>query len=478
MKTLGSLPILLVFTLAACSLYKARDEVHPPVSAPPRFSDSGTTSVLPDRWWEDFGDAELNQLVDSALSGNLDLGAAWARLDQAAALARQAGARLWPEVTAEADASRAQSVFFAGEGLERTFKSDRLLLTAAATYEVDLWKRVWSTKRASEFDLRATREDLEIAAMTLAAQMANAWVSLIEQNAQRDLLTGQEGVGERFLRLTELRFSQGLASALDVYQQRAQLASTRSQVPLVEAQIGELRNRIAVLRGEPPGGKGVTAGGVLPEPPPLPATGLPGDLLQRRPDVRAAELRVAAADHRVAAAVADRLPAIRLTARGGYQSFSPPDNLFDTTIWTIAGNLAAPLIDGGRRRAEVDRTKAVVAERLNAYGQVFLQAMKEVEDALLQEQQQREHVAELERQAGFSRHALEEAQARYVAGLSDYLPVLTALEALQRVERSELTARRQLLSFRIQLYRALGGSWMNELERGLQVSKRTQGGER
>jgi multidrug efflux system outer membrane protein len=427
---------------------------------------------MPDRWWEDFGAPELNGLIDKALADNLDLGAAWARLDQALALARQARAGLWPEGSAEANASRAQSVFFAGEELGvRSFRSDQLLLTVAANYELDLWRRVWSLKKAGDLDVRASRGDLETMAMTLAAEVSEAWLSLIEQHAQQKLLEDQVEVGERFLRLTELRFGQGLASALDVYQQRQQLASTRAEIPLAEAEIGELENRIAVLRGEPPAGAVVTANTTLPGLPPLPSTGLPADLLGRRPDVRAAGLRVAAADHRVAAAVADRLPAIRLTARGGYQSFAPPENLFDASIWNLAGNLAAPVIDGGRRRAEVNRTRAVVAERLCVYGQVFLQALKEVEDALVRERWQREHLAEIQQQVALSKRTLEQAQARYVNGLSEYLPVLIALEALQRVERSELSARRQLLSFRIQLYRALGGSWTNELERGVRLSK-------
>jgi len=128
------------------------------------------------------------------------------------------------------------------------------------------------------------------------------------------------------------------------------------------------------------------------------------------------------------------------------------------------------VFDAGRRQAEVDRTKAVVAERLYQYGQVFIEAVKEVEDALVLERRQREHLAELRQNLGFSKRALEEARTRYVGGLSDYLPVLAALETLQQVERSELGARRDLLSFRIRLYRSLGGSWANGLERETRVS--------
>lgn len=474
---MGMLGVACMLSLAGCSIYRPKESVAPPVRAPEQFSEAGGAVPLTDRWWEDFGDGELGALIESALAGNMDLGAAWARLDQALADVRKARAGLIPDVMLETDASRSESAFLTGEAFQRVtgetvqrISSDQLLLTAAATYEVDLWRRIWSLMRAGELDFGARREDVATMAMSIAGEMANAWVTLIEQLAQRALLESQAGVGERFLRLTELRFSQGLASALDVYQQRQQLASTRARIPLIEAKIREVEHQMAVLRGEAPGPNSVTARTDLPELPPLPSTGLPADLLQRRPDVRGAALRVAAADHRVAAAVAERLPALRLTARGSYQSFTPAEDLFDTSIWNIAGNLAAPFIDGGRRRAEVQRTKAVVDERLHAYGQVFLKAVQEVEDALVQERRQHEHLAELDRQVMFSERALQEAQLRYVTGLSDYLPVLAALQTLQEAERGRLTARRQLLSFRIQLYRALGGSWTNDLNRDARVS--------
>lgn len=464
----------------ACSLYRPKEHVDPPVHAPERFNEPGGEVPLPDRWWEDFGDDELAALIDSAIAGNMELGAAWARLDQALADARKSRAGLIPEVMLEADASRSESAFQAGETFQRVtgeavqrVSSDQLLLTAAASYEVDLWRRIWALTRAGELEFGARREDVATMAMSIAGEMANAWVTLIEQRAQRELLASQAGVGERFLRLTELRFSQGLASALDVYQQRQQLASTRARIPLVEAGVQQVEHQIAVLRGTAPGGDRVTERTDLPELPPLPSTGLPADLLQRRPDVRSAALRVAAADHRVAAAVAERLPALRLTARGSYQSFAPAEDLFDTSVWNIAGNLAAPFIDGGRRRAEVDRTKAVVDEQLHAYGQAFLKAVQEVEDALVQERRQHEHLAELDRQVTFSERALVEARLRYVTGLSDYLPVLAALQTLQDAERERLAAKRQLLSFRIQLYRALGGSWTDELDRGMRLSRAT-----
>jgi outer membrane protein TolC len=188
---------------------------------------------------------------------------------------------------------------------------------------------------------------------------------------------------------------------------------------------------------------------------------LPADLLKRRPDVRRAQLSLAAADYRVAAAVADRFPAVRIGGETGFQSSSFGDvgNIFNNWIWSVMANLTWPVFDGGRRKAEVDRTKAVVRERIDAYGQVVLLAIQEVEDALVLERKQAEYLRELEGQVTLARATLREARMRYVNGLNDYLPVLAALQSLQELERSRLTARRNLLTFRVQLYRAMGGAW-------------------
>jgi multidrug efflux system outer membrane protein len=329
-----------------------------------------------------------------------------------------------------------------------------------------VWKRISSLKRGAVLDMEATREDLESIAMTLAAQVAEAWFSLVEQEAQTRLLDRQQKTGRIFLELTRLRFSQGLASALDVYQQRQQLAATRAEVPLVESRKEVFLHQLAVLVGDPPRGLVTPERETLPPLPPLPPTGLPSDLLTQRPDVRSAHLRLAAADYRVAAAVAARLPALRIGAETGYETrdFNEIENIFDNWIWSLFANITWPVFDGGRRKAEVDRNKAVVKEALGAYGQVILRALKEVEDALIQERKQAEFLLELERQVQLARDTLREARMRYANGLSDYLPVLAALESLQTVERSQIVAERQLLSFRVQLYRALGGTWTLALE--------------
>ncbi len=193
-------------------------------------------------------------------------------------------------------------------------------------------------------------------------------------------------------------------------------------------------------------------------PGPLPATGLPAALVQRRPDIRQAYYNVLAADRRVSQAVAERFPRITLTA-GVDANAAGVRDLLDNYLATLAANFIAPLIDGGARAAEVRRTEAVLSERLNRYGQTILDGFREVADALAQERRQREFVRSLEKQLELSSAALKRIRQGYLAGTNDYLRVLDAISTDQQLQQRYLTARRTLIQQRIILCRALGGGW-------------------
>lgn len=432
------------------------EEPPPPLPTEGGFSRSGE-GALPDRWWEQFEDPALNRAVEGVLAGNLDLRRAWARLEQASAILEGADASYWPQINANAELRRNRQAFPFGAFLNTSYP-----LGLSASYEVDVWGRVAATSNAAELEFRATRDDLESAAMTLAAQVTEAWFNLSEQRAQVELARSQIEANRTALEIVELRFQQGLVSALDVYQQRQLVVGSEAQLPLAEGRLELARHQLAVLLGRPPRSALDAPGAALPDPPTLPSTGVTADLLERRPDLRAAAFRLAAADYRVAAAIANRLPTIRLTASTGFNAFwdaSP----FSNWIWSLAAGLTAPIFDGGRLSAEQDRTEAVMKELAAAYGQTLLVAMREVEDALVQEATQKRHLEQLVVQTEVASAALREARERYTAGLSDYLPVLTAMNAHQSAQRSELSARRLLLSHRVQLYRALGGHWTQAL---------------
>jgi outer membrane protein TolC len=261
-----------------------------------------------------------------------------------------------------------------------------------------------------------------------------------------------------------------MASALDVYQQRQVVEGVKAQIPLVEAQEQLLLHELALLLGKPPRSRISITRTALVLPEAVPATGIPADLLANRPDIRAAWRRLQSADWRVSAARADRLPAIRLTAGA---SFGPaqPDLLWENWLLNLAANLAAPILDGNRRAAEVDRTKAVADERLWAYRETVLTAIKEVEDALVSEAKRREHIAALQLQIDAAKRALEEARDRYRKAIDDYLPVLTQLLAVQTLERNLIQQRAQLILDRLALYRALGGAWPKDLAPPSRVPK-------
>jgi len=456
---------LLMPALAACSLHEVERDRPLPIAAPlpERFVEGGVIETPIERWWASFADPRLDRLVDEVLAGNLDLKRAWARVAQAEAVARGADAALFPKLNAQAGVSGSRTVFDLGAPIGvRSNETTSFSLGASATYELDLWGRVGHATDAAANDVLATREDMAAMALSLSARITDAWLQRAGEQMLLALVARQEAASQRMVELVEQRFAAGLASSLEVYQQRLQLAAVRAQRPLVEARLAVFAHQLAILTGRPPGALALEDAEFLPEPPPAPPTGVPADLLERRPDVRGAFLRVLAADHRVGQAIAAQYPTLALSGSTGFQS---PDllELFERWVWSLVANLVAPLFDGGQRSAEVDRARAQLEELVAAYGQTLLTALGEVEDALVQERRQREHIAVVDEQLTLARAAHAEARTRYVNGLGTYLEVLTTERSEQQAEQALLQARRQALAYRVQLHRALGGTWMRAL---------------
>jgi NodT family efflux transporter outer membrane factor (OMF) lipoprotein len=451
---------VILMLVASCSPFRPRARQSPAGELPHTFSLYTAESDPAKRWWEEFNDPDLNALIIEMLSDNLTLKEAWARLSQVRALAVQAGAALYPNLTGTAGASYTRQR--SGNGSRESVSDDNYFLGGVSSYELDLWGRVRSGRKSALLEASAAREDVNAAAMTLAAEVAQRWVNIIAQRMQKRLLEHQLQINLTFLELIELRFHMAMVSVLDVYQQKQVVEDIRAEIPLVEAQEQLLRHELALLLGKPPQTFLNINREELPNPIEIPATGLPADLLSSRPDLRAAGMRLWAADWQVAAARADRLPAISLTAQARYGE-ADADVLFDNWLLSLAGNLTAPIFDGKRRAAEVDRSLAVVDEKVSAYRQTVLTAIKEVEDALVNETKQREHINGLEKVTATARKALKEAGNRYRKGLTDYLPVLTQLLTVQSLERNLIKQQANLLGARISLYRALGGTWTESL---------------
>ena len=458
------LTILPAVGLAVCSCVPRvrQADVHSVVATPKTFSLSGGGKV-PDKWWTVLGDAELDKLIEAALKNNLDLIATWDRLAEARAAARKSGASLYPSLTGDGGASRTRSETHKGTATPlapfgRTYTSS-FSLGLMAAYEVDLWGRVRSTSDAGVLDVLVSQEDLDAAAITLTAEVAQTWYRLLESRRQLKLLDSQVKTSRQVLELAQLRFGLGKASAIDILQQQQQVESRLAEKEQTHSTRMVLEHQLAVLLGKAPGTFTPGDGAMPAKLPELPATGLSADLVRRRPDVRSAHFRVAAANKRVAAAIADRFPKVSLSLQAG-SSTSKVRDLFDNWFATLAANLTAPIFDGDLRAAEVSRTRAVASRELHTYAQKILTAIKEVEDALAQESRQRKYIDSLARQLKLSQEVIAKTRQRYANGDKgvDYLRILSVFDSHQRLERTSILARRELIDFRLRLYRALAGS--------------------
>ncbi len=439
----------LLLLITACSAVSVRDPIS--ISLPADFSSSGD-ATLPDRWWESLDDPVLNSLVERALAHNFSLLSVWARLDQAAAVERIAGAELYPSLDIEGSASRSWS-----HG-DRGNTTNNFAVGAMASYELDLWGRIDSSSKAATLDRQAGEAELTAAAISLSAEVASTWNQLEEKYGQQAQVSSQLETNDKELELITLRFRRGKVGATDVLQQRQLVESNRGELADIQSLIDVLEHRLAILLGETPDTRVAEPRADLIQLPALPATGIPAELVQRRPDLRQGFYSLQAADQRVAAAVADRLPRISL-AGSSDTAASDVDDMFDNWLSNLAANLVAPVIDGGRRRAEVERTRAVAEQSLNEYRQLLIDALGEVEDALDREQQQRALIESLDKQLVLSRQVIGRVRDSYLFGAVDYLRVLDVLLTNQNLERNRLTAQRDLIDNRIALYRALAGGW-------------------
>lgn len=443
-------PLLLISLVAlACTACATREEASLPLQSAPPFSESGP-AALPQRWWRAFDDPGLNAQVAQALAGSFTLASAWQRLQAARALARRTSSELYPDLDLgasgqwqDADAGPAPDTFEAGP---------------AASYEVDLWGRIGSLAEAERLRARASEADYRTAALSLAADVALTWYRLVEARLQRALLNRQIATNQKVLKVLNARFDAGQVRSEDILRQRLAIAAIREDVIALEAQVAALEHQLAILQGEAPQGKRFTVAEHLPALAPRPAAGLPADLVRRRPDVRAAFYRLAAADSELAAAIRDRYPRLNLSASYVSQATAPAD-LFTTWLATLGGTLIAPVLDGGQRQAEIERSEALRAQRVADYAQAVLAAFGEVEDALIRERTQRERISNLAGRLAIARDTYAQVQIGYLNGVNDYLDALSAQVQLQQIERDLLAARRGLVELRIALYRALAGGF-------------------
>ena len=449
-----------VFALATtattgCLLHDVNKSPDTLVTTTARFShetiaQQATTHDRPS-WWLAFDDDDLNSLVEFALDNNFELAALAARIEQALALYRKAGSELYPQLGYGADFSANWDDLDSSS--DRT-RSESARIRGFLNWEVDIWGKLRSLKNAQEIELSLTRLDWESARILLSASVVETYFEIQESRQQLALIRSQIAVNETLLGLTRLRFGQGQSSIVDVLQQQQQLASTRSRMPDIESRLEQLELSLDVLTGQASGGRDRFADHPISAPPTIGPVGIPSSLLTARPDLVAAQQEVIAIDYEVGAAIADRLPQLNIGGSIAYVG----DPTLSTLIASAFAGLTGPLFDAGQRKAEVVRQKTRLQEALMVYSQVYLEAIRDVEIALIAERKQEEKVALLDTEWSTAQRLLIETRNRYSQGLTDYLPVLAAVSTEQNLQRDLLSSRRELLSARVALHRAIGGS--------------------
>jgi len=448
-RDLNVLCILLL--LSGCARFQPDHSGMLDDYVPAEYAQGSGAEPFQERWWESFDSPELNQIMQEALTNNLGLAQYSARLKQQAALARKTGAAKYPSLSGTGSAG------ITWPDIEEGSSTEAYRLGLTASYEIDLWGRINASSQAALENARASMYDLSSARITLSANIADAWLSIIAQQRSIELLHNQLTANLNALELLKVRQRNGVSSALEVYQQQQIVESTRAIIPSAELQLDLLKSQLAILLGRGTGPDLEIRTRTAPQLPPLPAAGLPADLLEKRPDIQAEYQRLLGKDYGVAIARADRLPTITLTGSISDTETALSD-LLDSWAANLAAGLAAPLIDGGRRRAEVDYQLARVEEGVASYRQKVITAISEVDNALLREQKIREQLALQQEQLAALEQQLNEAVIRYRSGLTEYLNVLSALASKQNLERNLINTELNLYSARIELCRALGGS--------------------
>ncbi|MBC2838325.1 TolC family protein [Robiginitalea sp. SC105] len=426
---------------------------------------SAGTVPLPQQWWQSFDDPALHTLIDSALTRNYNLAATWERFRQAQFVYKREKGNRWPQFEAGAQSaiSRPQPDFAGGENIQ---------FGASAQYEVDLWGRIGTGLRAEQFRARASLADYQTASLSLAAEVSLAWFRLKAARQQLALAEEQIQTNEDIFRLIRARFGGGQVRAVDILRQQQLLESTRNQRLLFMRDVALLENQLAVLLGRQPQAKDAPEALDFPDLPELPATGLPLELVRRRPDIQQAYLSLQAADRDYATAVRAKYPRLSLRL-SGQQRANDYESLFQEWAYTLAGNIVAPLFYGGALSAEANRNKSVRQEAIYNYGQSVLTAFREVEDAIVREEVQTTRLATLEKQLTLAQKTNGQLRNEFLNGFSPYLDVLIGLDQEQQLKRDLIDARLEQLEIRVGLYRALAGPFETQRELALTSEKTT-----
>lgn len=459
--------LALLMSLVACTV--GPNYVRPGIEAPTAFKEiAGWKQADPrdqelrGQWWEIYNDPLLNNLQEQVAISNQNLAQAEAQYRQARALVQSARASYFPSVGADASATRTHSGSSRTSGAnsqQSTGSANNYALSVSAAWEIDVWGRVRRTVEANQASAEASAADLAAVRLSAQAELAQNYFQLRTSDAQKQLFEDSVADFAKSLQLTKNRYESGVAAKVDVVQAETQLKNTQAQAVDVGVQRAQLEHAIALLIGKPASSFSLAPAPLAAVAPAVPV-GVPSQLLERRPDVAAAERRVVAANAQIGVAKAAYFPSLTLSGSAGYQSSSLADLITaPSRFWSIGPALAQTLFDGGLRRAQSDQAVAAYDADVASYRQTVLTGFKEVEDNLAA-------LRILEQEAQIQDEALQSAKQsvvlttnQYKAGIVSYLNVIEVQTTALATQRSAVDILNRRLAASVLLIKALGGGW-------------------
>jgi NodT family efflux transporter outer membrane factor (OMF) lipoprotein len=461
------LVIVLALLAAACAVGPRYEK--PSIETPAAFKEQPpegwktaqpSDAVLRGKWWEAFGDPQLNALEEQVSVSNQTLAQAEAQFRGARATVREARASLFPTVSAGASVTESRaSVNRSTSTATRSGSATVYQVPIDVSWEADVWGRVRRGIEANAAEAQASAADIEAVRLSLQAELASDYFEIHGLDEQKQLLDTTVAAYEKALQINVNRHNQGVASGADVAQAQTQLETVRVQAIDLGVARSQFEHAIAILTGKPPADLTLPPAPLQSKPPAIPVA-LPSELLERRPDIAAAERRAAAANARIGVAMAAYYPSLTLGASGGFES-SSLSRLFSlpSRFWSIGPQLLATLFDAGRRRAVTAEAEASYDAAAAAYRESVLTAFQNVEDNLAALRILSEESTQQAAATAAAERSLELARNRYTGGITSYLEVITAQNAALANERAAVDLRVRQMNASINLIKALGGGW-------------------
>ena len=464
----STLALALLIILSACNIGPKYNKPSTPV--PPAYKELGAPNVEGDwkpaqpgdslargKWWERFDDPQLNDLEAKLNISNQNIAAAAANVQAARAMVREARAQYFPTVTANPGITNSRLSTAFGQSVGFTYSTFALPLDAS--WEPDLWGRIRKTVNATTFSAQASVADLENTRLSAQAELAADYYELRAQDALKQLLDSTLSAYRETFELTRDLYNSGLGNDEAVAQAEAQLKTTQAQDTNLGVLRAQYEHAIALLAGQPASTFSLSAAALKATPPRIPI-GLPSELLERRPDIAAAERAVAQANAQIGIAQTAFFPSVTLSASAGLQSLSIAKWLqWPSRIWSVGPALAQSIFDAGLRKATVQQYQASYDQTVANYRQTVLIAFQQVEDNLAALRILTQVIEQQDSAIEAADRSLQEAKVRYRAGIDPYLNVIAAQTTLLNDQQAAVTFRMQQMVACVQLIRAIGGGW-------------------